>query len=107
MPVALVFIKLLDASTIINLPQVMRVPNFQRTDKIDVIIAGDVEIIDVPNRQRMGIRLWKQKPAPLLVQIFNFILAVEMKQWRKVTAQNFTNFLLFGLKKVNRLDQRP
>src|SRR5262245_34214043 len=99
-------VEMVNEPAVVDLSKIMRVPNLERADEVDVGMVGHVEIIDIPNRQRMGIRLCQQKPAPLLVEIFHLVCFLQVKQRSELAAEDFAHLLAFCFKKMDRLDQR-
>ena len=58
-------IKRVDETAIVDHAHVVRVPDFQRTDKIGLRIVRDIEMVEICHGQRLRIRLRAKQRAPL------------------------------------------
>src|SRR3970040_42725 len=91
-------------SAVLECPEVMGVPNFIGSDEIDFGIMCHVQIIDIPDRQRMRIGLGAEELGPFLLEILALIVALEVNHRSKLAAQNLADFLFFRFEEVDRLD---
>ena len=82
-----------DETAIVDHADIMSVPDFQRTDEVRPRIVCDIQIIEIFHSQRLRVRLRAEQCAPLAMQVFDLVVAVQTDQRRHLAGDDGAAFL--------------